>query len=226
VLGVLTQDQLAHSFFPLGDTTKDVVRREAADRGLLVADKPDSHDICFVADGDTTGWLKEKLGDRNPNDGGDIVDASSGEVLARHDGTVGFTIGQRRGLRLGTPAADGKPRFVLDIEPVSGTVSVGPREGLRIDRVSGIKPRWCGTVPSLLDGPDVTVQLRAHGREHRAVVRVAVEHDVDVVAIELLDPAEGIASGQAAVIYEGTRVVGSATISATARSAALSGAPA
>ncbi|HXH79807.1 tRNA 2-thiouridine(34) synthase MnmA [Nocardioides sp.] len=225
VLGVLTQDQLAHSLFPLGDTTKDVVRREAADRGLLVADKPDSHDICFVADGDTTGWLKEKLGDRNPNAGGDIVDASSGEVLARHDGTVGFTIGQRRGLRLGTPAADGKPRFVLDIEPVSGTVSVGPREGLRIDRVSGIKPRWCGTVPSLLDGPDVTVQLRAHGREHRAVVRVGVEHDVDVVEIELLDPAEGIAPGQAAVIYEGTRVVGSATISATARSVALDGAP-
>ena len=238
VLGVLTQDQLAHSFFPLGDTTKDVVRREAADRGLLVADKPDSHDICFVADGDNTGWLKEKLGDRNPNTGGDIVDSSSGEVLGQHDGTVGFTIGQRRGLRLGTPAPDGKPRFVLDIEPVSGTVSVGPREGLRIDRISGIKPRWCGTVPSLLDGPDVTVQLRAHGREHRALVRVGVDVSGDVgvgvedaddgdgdhVAIELLDPAEGIAPGQAAVIYDGTRVVGSATISATARSAALEGA--
>ena len=224
VLGVLTQDQLAHSLFPLGDTTKDVVRREAADRGLLVADKPDSHDICFVADGDNAGWLKEKLGDRNPNAGGDIVDSSSGEVLGQHDGTVGFTIGQRRGLRLGTPAADGKPRFVLDIEPVSGTVSVGPRDGLRIDRISGIRPRWCGTVPSVLAGPDVTVQLRAHGREHRAVVRVAVDGDDGDdgdVAIELLDPAEGIAPGQAAVIYDGTRVVGSATISATARSSAL-----
>lgn len=221
VLGVLTQDQLAHSLFPLGDTTKPAVRREAADRGLLVADKPDSHDICFVADGDNAGWLKEKLGDRLPNTGGDIVDSGTGEVLGQHDGTVGFTIGQRRGLRLGTPAADGKPRFVLDIEPVTGTVSVGPRAGLRIDRIAGIKPRWCGTVPSVLDGPDVTVQLRAHGGEHRATVRVGVEGRGDEVAIDLLDPAEGIAPGQAAVIYDGTRVVGSATIRATARSQAL-----
>jgi len=221
VLGVLTQDQLAHSLFPLGDTTKPVVRREAADRGLLVADKPDSHDICFVADGDNAGWLKEKLGDRLPNTGGAIVDSATGEVLGQHDGTVGFTIGQRRGLRLGTPAADGKPRFVLDIEPVTGTVSVGPRAGLRIDRIAGIKPRWCGTVPAVLDGPDVTVQLRAHGREHRATVRVGVDGRGDEVAIDLLDPAEGIAPGQAAVIYDGTRVVGSATIRATARSQAL-----
>jgi tRNA-specific 2-thiouridylase len=238
VLGVLTQDQLAHSLFPLGDTAKPAVRREAADRGLLDAATPDSHDTCFVADGDNAGWLKEKLGDRNPNAGGDIVDSGTGEVLGQHDGTVGFTIGQRRGLRLGTPAADGKPRFVLDIEPVTGTVSVGPRAGLRIDRIAGIKPRWCGTVPSVLDGPDVTVQLRAHGGEHRAVVRVLPPagtswdpgvrtidpHDVSDparVEIELLDPAEGIAPGQAAVIYDGTRVVGSATISATARSQAL-----
>lgn len=217
VLGVLTQDQLAHSLFPLGDTAKPAVRREAADRGLLVADKPDSHDICFVADGDNAGWLKEKLGDRNPNTGGDIVDSTTGEVLGQHEGTVAFTIGQRRGLRLGVPAADGKPRFVLDIEPVSGTVKVGPREGLKIDRIAGIKPRWCGTVPSLLAGPDVTVQLRAHGGEHRASVRV----DGEGVEIELLDPAEGIAPGQAAVIYDGTRVVGSATISATSRSSRL-----
>ncbi|MBA2699308.1 MAG: tRNA 2-thiouridine(34) synthase MnmA [Nocardioidaceae bacterium] len=221
VLGVLTQDQLAHSLFPLGDTTKDVVRREAAQRGLLVADKPDSHDICFVADGDNAGWLKEKLGERNPNTVGDIVDSATGDVLGQHDGTVGFTIGQRRGLRLGRPAADGKPRFVLDIEPVTGTISVGPRAGLRIDRIDGIKPRWCGTVPSVLDGSEVTVQLRAHGSEHRAVVRVGADSNGGRVAIELLDPAEGIAPGQAAVIYDGTRVVGSATISATARSSAL-----
>ena len=75
VLGVLTQDQLAHSLFPLGDS--DQARRpraRPAERGLLVADKPDSHDICFIADGDTAGWLREKLGDRAPNHGGDIVD--------------------------------------------------------------------------------------------------------------------------------------------------------
>jgi tRNA-specific 2-thiouridylase len=224
VLGVLTQDQLAHSLFPLGDSTKPDVLREAADRGLLVADKPDSHDICFVADGDNAGWLRDKLGDRNPNAGGDIVDDATGEVLGSHEGTVGFTIGQRRGLRLGRPAPDGKPRFVLDIEPVSGTVRVGPREELRIDRITGIRPRWCGSVPSRVEG---TVQLRAHGAEHRAIVTVdpssgaapmgADPDDASRVHIELLDPAEGIAPGQAAVIYDGSRVVGSATISATSR---------
>jgi tRNA-specific 2-thiouridylase len=106
------------------------------------------------------------------------------------------------------PAADGKPRFVLDIEPVSGTVTVGPRERLAVDHIEGIRPRWCGTRPDRLDG---TVQLRAHGAEHRAAVVV----DGDRVTIDLLDPAEGIAPGQAAVIYAGTRVVGSATIAST-----------
>ncbi len=212
VLGVLDQDQLRHSLFPLGDSTKPQVREEAARRGLLVADKPDSHDICFVADGDNAGWLKEKLGDRAPNDGGDIVDDASGEVLGRHEGTVGFTIGQRKGLRIGHPAPDGRPRFVLDIEPVSGTVTVGPRERLAIDRIDGVRPRWCGSIPDSLEG---TVQLRAHGAEHRARITVTGS-DVD---IELRDPAYGIAPGQAAVIYDGTRVVGSATISATSRSA-------
>ena len=101
--------------------------------------------------------------------------------------------------------------YVLDIEPVSGTVTVGPRHALTVDRIEGIKPRWCGVAPATVDG---TVQLRAHGDEHRA--RVVVEGDA--VAIALRDPAQGIAPGQAAVIYDGTRVVGSCTIAATARS--------
>ena len=127
---------------------------------------------------------------------------------ATTSGTYGFTIGQRKGLRIGRPAPDGKPRFVLDIEPVTGTVTVGPHERLAVDRLAGIKPRWCGTVPRRLEG---TVQLRAHGDEHRAVVTTTD----DAVEIELLDPAFGIAPGQAAVIYDGTRVVGSATIART-----------
>jgi tRNA-specific 2-thiouridylase len=208
VLGVLDQEQLRHSMFPLGDTDKPAVRREAEARGLLVADKPDSHDICFVADGDNAGWLREKLGDRAPNHGGDIIDVTTGDRVGSHEGTYGFTIGQRRGLRLGVPAADGKPRFVLDIEPVSGTVTVGPRDRLAVGHVSGIRPRWCGTVPERVHG---TVQLRAHGAEHRATVVV----EGGRVEIELHDPAEGIAPGQAAVIYDGTRVVGSATIEST-----------
>jgi tRNA-uridine 2-sulfurtransferase len=211
VLGVLTQEQLAHSLFPLGDTAKSGVRAEAAARGLLVADKPDSHDICFVADGDHAGWLREKLGDRAPNHDGAIVDDVSGEELGRHDGTFGFTIGQRRGLRLGRPAADGRPRYVLDIEPVSGTVTVGSREALRVGRIVAERPRWCGRAPQGV--VEAAVQLRAHGAEHRARLSLG---DGQVV-IELLDPAQGIAPGQAAVIYDGTRVVGSATIASTSR---------
>ena len=222
VLGVLTQEQLRHALFPLADTPKPLVREEAARRGLLVADKPDSHDICFVADGDNAGWLKEKLGPRQPNTGGSIVD-EAGAVVGSHEGTVAFTIGQRRGLRLGVPAADGKPRFVLDIQPVSGTVTVGPRERLAVDRLEGIRPRWSGEAPTLLAGEGVTVQLRAHGGEHRAVVEVSA--DGTEVAIELLDPAYGVAPGQAAVIYDGTRVVGSATISATRRVAGVPDVP-
>lgn len=206
VLGVLTQEQLAHSLFPLGDTTKDVVRAEAARRGIQVAQKPDSHDICFIPDGDNAGWLGEKLGPKP----GTIVD-EDGTVLREHDGAYAFTIGQRRGLRLGIPADDGKPRFVLDIEPVSGTVTVGSRESLVVDALDCIKPLWCGTAPA--DSLDCTVQLRAHGDEHRATVHVAG----DDVRVELHDPATGIAPGQACVIYDGTRVVGSATISRTAR---------
>lgn len=217
VLGVLTQDQLAHSVFPLGDTVKADVRLEAAARDLLVADKPDSHDICFIADGDNAGWLRERLGDQAPNDGGDIVDDATGEVLGRHDGTYAFTIGQRKGLRLGRPAADGRPRFVLDIEPVTGTVRVGPRDGLTVDRITGVRPRWCGSAP--VGDLEAGVQLRAHGAEHRARIVVG-EDEVD---IELLEPAQGIAAGQAAVVYDGSRVVGSVTIARTARTRSLTG---
>ena len=207
VLGVLDQDQLAHSLFPLGDTPKDQVRAEAEHRGLAVARKPDSHDICFISDGDTGGWLHEKLGTGS----GDIVDHTTGEVLGRHEGAFTFTVGQRKGLRIGHPAPDGRPRYVLDIEPVSGTVTVGPREALTVDRITGIRPRWCGApLTGELTG---TVQLRAHGDEHRAVVRV----DGEAVDVTLLDPAQGVAPGQAAVVYDGSRVVGSCTISATAR---------
>ncbi len=206
VLGVLTQDQLTHSLFPLGDTTKDVVRIEAAERDLAVAQKPDSYDICFISDGDTAGWLHEKLGAKP----GPIVD-EGGAVVGDHDGAYAFTIGQRRGLKLGVPADDGKPRFVLDIEPVSGTVTVGPRENLEVDRLECIKPLWCGVVPS--EPLECSVQLRAHGGEHRATVTVSGS----AVLVDLHDPASGIAPGQACVIYAGTRVVGSSTIARTAR---------
>ncbi len=214
VLGVLTQDQLAHSLFPLGVSPKDQVRAEAAERGLAVAAKPDSHDICFIADGDTAGWLRERLGSAP----GDIVDAS-GEVLAQHDGTFGFTVGQRRGLRLARPAADGQPRYVLDVEPVSRRVTVGRREDLRVDRIVATSPRWCGEPP--VGELRCTVQLRAHGEELLATATVRQRNDAEPsVVIELLQPASGVAHGQAAVLYLGTRVVGSGTITSTSAATA------
>jgi tRNA-specific 2-thiouridylase len=206
VLGVLTQAQLSGALFPLGDSVKEDVRREAETRGLAVARKPDSHDICFVADGDTSGWLRERLG---PSSGA-IVD-SGGSVVGSHDGAYGFTVGQRRGLRIGTPAADGRPRYVLDIEPVSGTVTVGGRDELAVDVITGTRPRWCAAPPA--EPLSCGVQLRAHGEEHRAVARLTG----DELEVELVDPAEGVAPGQAVVVYDGTRVVGSATIARTRR---------
>ena len=213
VLGVLTQDQLAHSLFPLGDTPKSEIREEATRRGLAVADKPDSHDICFISDGDTGGWLAEKLPESaGVNRSGSIV-SSDGAVLGEHEGSWRYTIGQRKGLRIGTPAADGRPRYVLDIEPVSGTVTVGSRAELAVDGLEAIRPRWCGTAPEAGVPLECTVQLRAHGEEHRAVVRAEAE----TLSVDLLDVASGIAPGQAVVVYAGSRVVGSATISATRR---------
>jgi tRNA-specific 2-thiouridylase len=204
VLGVLTEQQLAHAMFPLGDTLKTDVRAEADRRGLAVADKPDSHDICFIADGDTGGFLSRQLGEAP----GRIV-SETGEVLGEHQATYGFTVGQRKGLRIGRPADDGKPRYVLSIEPVSRTVTVGPKERLAVGALTGLDPKWCG--PALTGELEGRVQVRAHGTPLPARARL----DGDTVRVELLEPAMGVAPGQAAVLYDGTRVVGSATISAT-----------
>jgi tRNA-specific 2-thiouridylase len=139
VLGVLEADQLARSFFPLGDTTKPDIRREAAERGFYVANKPDSHDICFIADGDTRGWLTRELGEAP----GEIVD-TSGAVVGEHRGAFAYTVGQRRGLALGRPAADGQPRYVVEVRPESNRVVVGTADLLGVNAMSGRHARWCG----------------------------------------------------------------------------------
>jgi tRNA-specific 2-thiouridylase len=201
VLAVLRPGQLAHALFPLGGTDKADVRAEAAARGLAVAAKPDSHDICFVADGDTRGFLRRSLGDRP----GRLVD-QAGATVGEHDGAYGFTIGQRRGLRLGVPAADGKPRYVLDIEPVSGTVTVGPHAALATRVVHASGPVWCTRAPAR--SFEASVQLRAHGEPVRASVDVGDQR----VTARLAGPAYGVADGQTLALYDGTRVVGSATV--------------
>ncbi len=205
VLGVLTAEQLAGAMFPLGDTHKAAVRLEAAARGLAVAEKPDSHDICFIADGDTAGFLRRSLGDAP----GDIVD-TAGAVVGSHDGTFGFTVGQRKGLRIDRPAADGRPRYVLDISPVDRRVTVGSRADLAVSALEGVRPRWCGPAPE--GDVDCLVQVRAHGEATSASARLLPG---DRLAVDLREPILGVAPGQAAVLYDGTRVLGSATVDRT-----------
>jgi tRNA-specific 2-thiouridylase len=203
VLAVLNSGQIAHAMFPLGDTPKARVREEARSRGLLVADKPDSHDVCFIADGDTRGFLARKLGEAP----GAIVD-EDGTVLGAHDGVHGFTVGQRKGLRLDRPSPDGRPRYVLSIEPVTSTVTVGPASALGVSEITAIRPVWTGCQPPAAP-VECSVQLRAHGEVHDCVAVLAG----DELRIDLRDPARGIAAGQAAVLYSGDTVLGSATIS-------------
>ncbi|MGH3714021.1 MAG: tRNA 2-thiouridine(34) synthase MnmA [Micromonosporaceae bacterium] len=229
VLAVLRPDQLSRAVFPLGGMTKVEVRAEAAARGLAVADKPDSHDICFVADGDTRGFLADRLGEQP----GEIVDAVTGEVLGEHAGAYAYTVGQRKGLSIGRPAPDGKPRYVLSITPVDNRVTVGPAELLDAEAVYAERPIWSVEVPSpgrhasresappLASGGqlDCEVQLRAHGETTSASITV----DGDQVTARLATPVRGVAAGQALVFYrpdpDGDIVLGSATITGSAPAA-------
>lgn len=133
VLAVSGREGLSRALFPLGDApSKAAVRAEAEARGLPVADKPDSYDICFVADGDTRGFLQRSLGTQE----GSMV-TPDGEVLGTHDGFFGFTVGQRKGLGIERPAPDGRPRYVLETRPATNEVVVGAEELLRRTRVEG-----------------------------------------------------------------------------------------
>jgi tRNA-specific 2-thiouridylase len=208
VLGVLTAEQLAHTYFPLGETpSKALVRAEAEARGFTVAKKPDSYDICFIPDGDTRGWLADKVGTAP----GEILDRE-GAVIGSHDGAHAFTVGQRKGLRLGVPAPDGKPRFVLEVRPVTNTVVVGPKEALAIGELAGGRFTWAGAAPLDTTTPfRCDVQARAHADP---VPAVAVVRDGELI-VTPDDPLHGVAPGQTAVIYDGTRVIGQCTIDRT-----------
>ena len=210
VLGVLTSRQVAHAMFPLGGSLKSDVRREAAERGLAVAAKPDSHDICFIADGDTAGFLQQRLG----SEPGPVVDVD-GTELGRHDGAYAFTVGQRRGLRLGRPAPDGLPRYVLDVSPVTRTVTVGPADHLDVRALVGERAVWSGPRPDV--PTECLAQVRAHGDPVPATARC----DGAAVVVDLHQPLRGVAPGQAVVLYDGPAVIGSATIAATTRAAAV-----
>lgn len=210
VLAVMGPARLARAMFPLGEApSKEAVRAEAAARGLGVSAKPDSYDICFVADGDTQGFLRARLGERP----GDVLD-TAGNVVGQHDGAYAYTVGQRRGLRLGRPAPDGQPRYVLDVQPVANTVVVGAADELDVVGLRGSGAVWFERPQGWRE---CAVQVRAHGAAVPASVRASDDDAGTAMEVRLAEPIRGLATGQSVVAYDGTRVLGQATVASTVR---------
>ena len=191
-----TRDQLDFLRFPLGDLPKSEVRRIAEEEGLIVATKPDSQDICFVPDGDYAG-LVQKLRPETIAPG-EIVDLD-GRVLGTHRGVVHFTIGQRRGIEIGGQA---EPLYVVRIEPEERRLVVGPRSALAVDAMRVEQLSWIAE-----DQTEVAVKVRS------LAPPVAARRDGDWVHFER--PEFGVAPGQAAVFYDGSRLLGGGWIAET-----------
>ena len=191
-----TRDQLDFLRFPLGDLPKDEVRRIAAKVGLEVAAKPDSQDICFVPDGDYAGLVKRIRPETAAP--GDIVDLD-GRVLGQHRGVVHFTVGQRRGIDVG---GQKEPLYVVRIEPERGRIVVGPRRALAVGAMRVADWNWLGEHQR-----DVSVKVRS--------LAPPVEAVREGEWIRFNQPELGVAPGQAAVAYEGTRLLGGGWIAHT-----------
>ena len=192
----LTQDQLAHALFPVGDLTKTEVRAYAERRGLLVADKPDSHEICFVPDGDTGGFVARHANELK--DDGEIVD-ESGRVLGRHRGLHRVTVGQRKGLGLAT----GMPMYVLRLEPAASRVVVGPREALGGVALTASQVNWIAGAP-----PERPLRISARIRHRHADAPATVIADGSTASVTFDEPQLAITPGQAVVFYDGEQVMG------------------
>lgn len=195
-LFTLTQAQLARAVFPVGGLDKTTVRERARDLGLPVADKPDSHEICFVADGDHTAFLERHGAARAA---GDVRDGQ-GRVIGRHDGIHRFTVGQRKGLGLASPI----PLYVVDIDAETNSLTVGPREALQRDSLTASSVNWIsGAAPS--PRSRVTAQIRYRHREAAATITPLDHARVDV---QFDEPQIAVTPGQAVVFYTGDVVVG------------------
>ena len=217
-----TRDQLAPLRFPLGGMPKAAVRALAHRFGLATADKPDSQDICFVPTGRYSGTIARLRPDAIVP--GDIVDAK-GTVLGRHDGIVHYTVGQRKGLNLGSlPGRDGAPLFVVAIEPATARVVVGPRAALSTRQVRLRSVNWLGDGPletAAVDGLDLFVRTRST----RPPVAARLEAGSGGMATVTFPQAESaVAPGQSCVFYDAdtddARVLGGGTITASAKPAA------
>lgn len=219
VLAVMGDKELDRVILPLGDApSKDWVREQAEIRGLGVSNKPDSFDICFIPDGDTQGFLRSRLGEQE----GQIVDAE-GTVLGEHSGYYQFTVGQRKGLHIERPAADGKPRYVLETRPDTNQVVVGASELLSTDEIVATQVTLLASkdevVAVALEGESedlTTAQMRAHGNA-TPVTSISFDESGSI-HVRLASPVRGVAAGQSLVIYRGSRVIVEATITSSKRS--------
>jgi tRNA-specific 2-thiouridylase len=200
VLYMATQDQLAHTLWPVGEHTKDDLRDMAAERGLAVARKRDSSDICFIPSGDLGGFLRPRLGERP----GRFIGPDGGQ-LGSHDGAFRFTVGQRRGLGLASAA----PLYVTAIDGTD--VHVGERSALETLALDAADCSWiAGAAPAPAAG--LSAQVRSRGNALPAQVQML---DQDRVTVSF--PAErplGVAAGQAVVFYAGEECLGGATVQA------------
>jgi len=193
-----TQEQLDYLRFPLGGLPKPEVRRIAAELGLAVAMKPDSQDICFVPQGDYAAVVRKLRPEAD--DSGDII-TTDGEVLGTHSGLINFTVGQRKGLEIG---GQPHPLYVVRLEPKTKHVVVGPRAALAVAKLRLTEPNWLAPA----EGRSVSAKVRSMAKPVPA--RLADEW------LHFDTPEYGVAPGQAAVLYDGERVLGGGWIDTTA----------
>lgn len=189
---------LERTWFPLGELTKAEVRAHAARMGLITADKPESQEICFVADDDHARFIADQRPDVDGS--GEIVD-EAGQILGHHDAYWRYTVGQRRGLGL----ALGAPAYVVRVEPETRRVVVGFDRSILHGALTARDVRWLSDVEP---GSRVEARIR-----HRGALAAATVHpDGDVVRVVFDSPVRAAAPGQSVVFYAGDRVLGGATI--------------
>jgi tRNA-specific 2-thiouridylase len=200
----LTQEQLSRTLFPLGEMQKPAVRQIAEDKGLYVAQKPDSQEICFIPGGDYSAFLKAYLDEQNepmPDLSGELV-TTSGEVIGHHQGIHSFTVGQRKGLGISSPS----PLYVLAIHPDSHQVTVGPDEDLMSRGLTANRLNWI-SIPSLAEGEELRVTAKIRHR-HTPAPATLIGAGPDLVRAIFDEPQRAITPGQAAVFYQEDEVVG------------------
>lgn len=201
VLYSLTQEQLSHTQFPLGDMDKPETRKIAEEQGFVSAHKHDSQDICFVQDGDYAHFIETYTGKEFPH--GNFVD-TSGNILGEHKGIIHYTIGQRKGLGI----AFGEPMFVCDINPQTNTVTLGKNADLFTDTLTA-KDINLISVPKIDGSLHLKAKVRYRQTEQWATV---TQTDEDTIKVKFDEPQRAITKGQAVVLYDGDTVVGGGTI--------------